>query len=190
MLSHRLRGTARGFLSPSGEGPECERGSEMFGAQQGCRIFFEASVPSRIPSNCARSHGRCCRECSPHSKSGGYAHSYSVQFWPDVIGDAGHFTKVERPQRSRSSHSAWGPMHGAVAFLSLARHSLHEAMYPSTVLKLSSACSTRGKVRRGSWRDVKTSGLQSDVLIGGDFKEGEGFHRQGRPCRRGAAPCN
>ena len=53
-----LRGSrARGFKSPSGEGAECEEGSEAFAAKQD-RRSSEASVPSRIPGNSARSHGR------------------------------------------------------------------------------------------------------------------------------------
>ena len=49
---------ARSFKSSSGEGAECEQGSEAFAARRDCRSSSEASVPRRIPGNGARSHGR------------------------------------------------------------------------------------------------------------------------------------
>ena len=52
----RLRGgRTRRFLSPSGEGAECEKGS---GAKRDGGPSSEASTPSRIPGNSARSHAR------------------------------------------------------------------------------------------------------------------------------------
>ena len=71
-VSSRLRGRrTRRLQSSTSEGTECKKGSETFGAKRDRGPSSEASVPSRIPGNRARSHARNLLAGWPPSKSVG-----------------------------------------------------------------------------------------------------------------------
>ena len=93
-----------GFSLPVAKARSAKKGSETFGAKRGRGPSSEASVPSRIPGNSARSHVRICW---PPLKWWSCSHSSTVQFEPCDVGNSGCFAKVKQPSATRFSHSAW-----------------------------------------------------------------------------------
>ena len=105
---HRLRGRrTRKFKSPSCEGAGCEEGSEAPTSKLDRGPASEASVPSRIPGNRPRSHGRFRWQGGHPRSQWGCSRPDALQFEPCDVGNSCCLAKDKQPSVTEGSHSAW-----------------------------------------------------------------------------------
>ena len=103
----RLRGRrTRKFKSLSGEGAECEEGIEAPTTKRDRGPASEASVPSRIPGNGARSHGRFRWQVGRPRSQWGCSRPDALHFEPCDVGNSCCLAKDKQPSVTRGSHSA------------------------------------------------------------------------------------
>ena len=103
----RLRGRrTHKFKSHTSEGAKCEKGSEAPTTKPDRGPASEASVPSRIPGNGARSDGRFRWQVGRPRSQWGCSRPDALQFEPCDVGSSCCLAKDTQPSITRCSYSA------------------------------------------------------------------------------------